>query len=74
MDRGFPSLPIIVSTIYIAGCYDQAITCVTTEDVGTGVKKLLNEVCGWLFLLTTLVNKLHFFSDSLKLLKMSRVC
>jgi len=41
----------------IAGHYDQAITCVTTEDVGTGVKKLLNEVCGWLFLLTTLCSK-----------------
>ena len=71
--QGFPFLADYCF-YYIAGYYDQAIMCVTTEDVGTGVKKLLNEVCGWLFLLTThVVNKLHFF-DSLKPLKMSRVC
>ena len=29
---------------YIAGCYDQAITCITVKDVSTGVKNLLSEV------------------------------
>ena len=29
---------------YIAGCYDQAITCISIEDVGADVKSILTEV------------------------------
>ena len=29
---------------YIAGCYDQAVTCVTVDDVGVNVKSLIEKV------------------------------
>ena len=31
---------------YIAGCSDQAITCITDEDLSSEAKSILNKVCG----------------------------
>ena len=39
--QGFPYLSEYC--YYIAGCYDQAVTCVTVDDVGVNVKSLIDE-------------------------------
>ena len=41
--QGFPFLSEYCY-YYIAGCYDQAVTCVTTDDVGANVKIVLDKV------------------------------
>ena len=41
--QGFPFLSEYCY-FYIAGCYDQAVTCVTTDDVGANVKIVLDKV------------------------------
>ena len=40
---GFPYLAEFCY-YYIAGCYDQAVTCVTVDDVGMNVKSLIEKV------------------------------
>ena len=41
--QGFPYLSEYCY-YYIAGCYDQAVTCVTVDDVGVNVKSLIEKV------------------------------
>ena len=41
--QGFPYLAEYCY-YYIAGCYDQAVTCVSTDDVGANVKYILDKV------------------------------
>lgn len=41
--QGFPYLSEYCY-YYIAGCYDQAVTCVTVDDVGMNVKSLIEKV------------------------------
>ena len=41
--QGFPYLSEYCY-YYVAGCYDQAVTCVTVDDVGVNVKSLIEKV------------------------------
>lgn len=41
--QGFPYLAEYCY-YYIAGCYDQAVTCVSIDDVGANVKYILDKV------------------------------
>ena len=41
--QGFPYLAEYCY-YYIAGCYDQAVTCVTVDDVGANVKYIVDKV------------------------------
>ena len=41
--HGFPYLSEYCY-YYVAGCYDQAVTCVTVDDVGVNVKSLIEKV------------------------------